>query len=722
LIEGANVIAITTAADGQNPGLRLSVAGQPDLQRRWRVGPAIGDDWKTAAFDDRAWAQAETDRDGALRLPSASPGEVGLRQVVLWSANHYSALPCLEPKVREWGFSEGSLETLFHTLYTPPPLTTPLSDYQFVLDVPREFTLIQERYADGDKGGKLTRRPQAVVVEQTSHDNQPYTRYRFRYEPEFVQSDKVQCTLIPLVMDGYRGVGKLCRFYYRRLASGNLTEIEQVLPVRILPPLNGRLPKQIMISQYCAEPWVRTYCGKLFPEHFEAFMRQALSVGFSHWILPPSGDAYTRQVHDRVIAGGGTVVIWGPGNYPLYGNTVSNGALGKLLQSTPELHARYYGGTTRSPAQFCRSYATGPGAAQFQAALKQDIGAMRHGSETHKFFGLPKTTIYWNDWEQTPWLDHSFSPGFVPGSLLSKAFCFCDHCKQTFRQWAKLPAAADLSDEAIRKDYYKEWSRFREDLDGRVNGIIKTVCNELGMQYMYYNCAATNGTWFAGNWELNRGRIDLAFPGWPGDGQAVGYGPHDGVGSFPVDQNALDREMTFMREKVGLERVTGQLFASSAYGMTKPLRPWPQTAIVGRDGFLNAARLKPSLLRIVASFHGGVDLDTAVERCAGQLYYLGEATRALSDFEALFYSGQRQDDLAASAQVKYPNLLVLANGEERLVLVFNEGGKPLAVELENRDTKPGQKAKIWGQPGLGGDPARVKLTVPPDDVALVHIK
>lgn len=29
---------------------------------------------------------------------------------------------------------------------------------------------------------------------------------------------------------------------------------------------------------------------------------------------------------------------------------------------------------------------------------------------------------------------------------------------------------------------------------------------------------------------------------------------------------------------------------------------------------------------------------------------------------------------------------------------------------------------IWGRPGKTGDPARVKVTVLPDDVALVYIK
>ena len=250
-----------------------------------------------------------------------------------------------------------------------------------------------------------------------------------------------------------------------------------------------------------------------------------------------------------------------------------------------------------------------------------------------------------------------------------------------------------------------------------MNGLVKQACNELGLQYMYYDMVK-----YADNWPPLKGRIDLAFPGWPGSGQAVGLGPHDGVGSFPVNQQALDRQMTFLREKVGMSRATGQMFAAGAYGVKKPLQTWPQDAIIGRDGFINPARLKPQILRVVASFHGGVDLCNSMDRCAGQSYYIAEATRAISDFEDLFYNGKRADHLAASAQIKYPNLLVLVKGDERLILLFNEGGSMLNVELRNKDVKPGHTATIWGTPGKIATPKSMKVTIPPDDVTLVHIE
>ena len=64
----------------------------------------------------------------------------------------------------------------------------------------------------------------------------------------------------------------------------------------------------------------------------------------------------------------------------------------------------------------------------------------------------------------------------------------------------------------------------------------------------------------------------------------------------------------------------------------------------------------------------------------------------------------------------------MVKGDERLVLLFNEGGSMLNIELTNKDVKPGQKATIWGTPGKIATSTSMKVTIPPDDVTLVHIK
>jgi hypothetical protein len=711
LREGLNVIAMAATADGKTPGLRISIPGQSELESRWRVGAAANDDWLTATFDDRSWKKAELDKDGYLSVPAGAAGNVCFRQNVLWSENYYSGLNCLIPKVREWGFSEKSMENLFHVLYSP--VSFPLEEYEFVLDVPKGFSLLDEKYTKDykdDKGGRLSRRPEKVTTEEVRHDNQPYTRYRFAYESAFVPSGKPnQISLIPILLNEFKGPDKTCKFYFRRMASGNLTELEQTLPVRILPPIDGRMLKKVVIQLYCGTPWRTFSGGRLFPEHFNAVMRQALDAGFNSWFIGAWEGEYGKKVYDKVIERGGSVVLV-YNNYPIWGNNLGkNSALGKWMESTSETHARFFNNGQASTGiknmnmelMFCPSFATQAGAKPFKDAVKSDISLMKNGG-TKEYIGFPKASIYWTDFEQGTWWEngHGYTIALTGGG----SYCFCDNCKKAFRQYAGLPETADLSDDNIFRNYRSDWRTFRDILMGEVNGIVREACNELGLKYSWYNGIHNKGQSIA-----SKGKIDIFFAGCPGDGTANAE-----------QQKTLDSIMKFYREEVGFSSITGQLFASSyeeggsinmSGGST-----WE------KDGFLNPKRLKPQLLRMVASFHGGVDLNTSVERCAGSHYYIGEATRLIAEYEDLFYAGERADQLAVSEQIKYPNLLVLKKGKERLVLLFNEGTQPLRVLLENRELASGQKATIFGVKQVVEQPGKMEVTVEPGDVTVVHIK
>ena len=59
---------------------------------------------------------------------------------------------------------------------------------------------------------------------------------------------------------------------------------------------------------------------------------------------------------------------------------------------------------------------------------------------------------------------------------------------------------------------------------------------------------------------------------------------------------------------------------------------------------------------------------------------------------------------------------------EILVLLFNETDKPIQTELLNKSLPAGMAATIHGEAGSVGNPERIKLTVPPGDVAVVHVK
>ena len=126
---------------------------------------------------------------------------------------------------------------------------------------------------------------------------------------------------------------------------------------------------------------------------------------------------------------------------------------------------------------------------------------------------------------------------------------------------------------------------------------------------------------------------------------------------------------------------------------------------------------------MAATTHKGAFLESAAYFSAGCLYYMGEATRMIAAYEDLFHDGYREDKLAVSDTFKYPNLLVLKKGDERLVLIFNENhDKAMTGTVKNLNLKPGQKATVWESSQVFPNAASINITVQPQDVVAVHIK
>ena len=259
-----------------------------------------------------------------------------------------------------------------------------------------------------------------------------------------------------------------------------------------------------------------------------------------------------------------------------------------------------------------------------------------------------------------------------------------------------------LADEVIMSKHRKAWLEFRDLQDGEIIGHMARIARGLGRTYITYSWASNMG-W----WKACRDKIDAAFSGIPGNSVADSY-----------YQNSLDQYADTFRKEVGLKRAMGQRFVFFR-GLTKG--GWKAT-VLSDDGFVHPKTWKTQVLRVVAALHGGVDLQNSTEFCGGIRYYLGEATRIIATFEPLFWDGERCDDLAASKQVAYPNLLVLRHKDERLVLLFNEDAKPLDVALDNKGLPAGATAAVYGTAITTDKPQRMTLTVPAEDVAVVHIR
>ena len=115
------------------------------------------------------------------------------------------------------------------------------------------------------------------------------------------------------------------------------------------------------------------------------------------------------------------------------------------------------------------------------------------------------------------------------------------------------------------------------------------------------------------------------------------------------------------------------------------------------------------------------DLGAPYTLVSGINYYIGEATRLVAEYEDYFYQGKRNDKLADSKQIAYPDLLVLTLGDNRLVLAFNETDQPKQVTIRNLKLKPGQKGIICNSKRKLADPSNVSVIIPPHDVIAINI-
>jgi hypothetical protein len=690
--EGLAVIAVRATANGYRPGVRLRVLDQPETDGRWRATDREAQGWHTAEFDDRAWPQAVIGRDGFAWPAVERARSACFRQVLLWNEAHHGPDRCILPRTRTWGFSQDGIDNLLLALYSPLPFD--LDGYELVLDVPQPFELFgidepyYQRYVTNEKPAALTR-------EALRREGQAFTRYRIAFAPKQVPAEATHYVWLPLRLRGGRP-GESTRFFFHRRGHGNFTECEQSLPVTILPRINGRQPRRVLLSQYAP-----IFTSTLAPRHMRATIAQSAAVGFNLAALTitepgwgPDWIVYQRSFLAELTANGIGTMIGSPGHFPLYGSHVAghqSDAFLRWVAATPDAQAAYFDGrawNAERDSMYCPSFMIEEGGKRFREIVTSTYAEI--------LARTPAASVLFLDYEAHAWLE-----GSRPG--LGGSFCFCDRCKARFRKRAGLPRDTDLSNQSIHDSHHRAWSEFHTSQAAELQRQMKAVANSLGLRYMIYSYAGV-----APFWSNIGGKIDIAFPGSPGNNVASGS-----------IQKSLDEEGRFLRTTQAVPTVIGQRF--SFLGMSEAKGAWREINALSDDGFVDAKSWKSQILRVVAAFGGGVDLQNSQECVAGMPYWIGEATRIIAAHEDLFLEGERADKLAVSNQIAYPDLLVLRKGRRRLVLLFNENDADRKVTLRNLELEPGQRAHVFEKEDR--HPAEsLDLVVPAGDAVAVIIE
>lgn len=690
--EGLVGLAVRATATGSRPRVRMRVIGHSEADGRWRVSDRESAGWQDVAFDDQTWPVARADSAGFMWAAATRARVAVFRQVLLWNQAAHGPDRCILPRVTEWGFSQNGVDNLLLALYSPLPFD--LDDYELVLDVPREFELfgLDEPYYQRYLTNEV---PRSVSREAITHDGREFTRYHIAYAASQVPAEATRYTWLPVRLDG-GDVGSATAFYFHRRGHGNFTECEQRIPVRILPPVNGRQPKRVLLSQYCPIMF-----ATLAPRHMQALVRQAAAAGFNFATVTitepgwgPRWNAFLASFYEELRANGFGTIIASHDNFPLHGSHVpghQSDALLRWVAATPDAQASYFDTrhwTADSDHMYCPSYMLAEGRERFRDLVRS--------SYAEKLARTPAASILFLDYEAHAWRDEG-------GGDRGKSFCFCDRCKEQFRRRAGLARDADLSNAAIHDRHHRAWAEFHDWQITEIQGQVKAAVNQIGLRSMIYSWAG-----FTQFWSQIRGKSDIAFVGLPGNGVATG-----------LMQKLLDDEARELRVAQAVPQVIGQRF--SFLGVSEAKHGWSQVTVLSDDGFVQAKTWKSQILRIVAAFGGGLDLQNAGECVAGMQYWIGEAMRLIAVHEDLFLEGARADHLASSEQIAYPDLLVLQQGRRRLVLLFNEGDADRPVTLRNADLEPGQRARVFEQTAWG--PAEtIDLVVPAGDVVAVEIE
>lgn len=686
--DGINVVAVAAAADGPDPGVELTFPEFPETDGRWTVSASAPDAWQEPNFDDREWQRPAT--QGVWVWSGADAGRACFRQVLLWSRNVYGGtLACMVPPHTQYGFSPGTTEVLQHAIF--PPDGRRMRSYGLQLEVPAGFRLLDTRCP---VSRPYCWNPSDVFRCEIEVDGHPYLQYTLTYDVSKVES--AYSALLPLKLEGYESPEAKAAFRFRRLINDNVTELTSVLPVHILPPVNGRCMDTFYYVQYDHKAH-----RSLSTEVAAELVTQGVAAGMDRWIVSApikNGSSVLEQgmlsLRQIVRSHGGRVVGSFPEGMPLWG-AFKDTELYELIRRDPAYGAAYFNNTgnrftgeTPYSLDFCFTHALGDGRKVFTDALLRDYRRWKQA--------LPEADLVFFNNENYPWT-HT-------GDVTDHRYCFCDRCKTAFRQSAGLPPELTLSDQDIWETHRDAWSRFwKQNQSGRLVALTRETANAAGFRTIHYHNTGDRDGWRAAS-----GKADLYCVGFPGGSAFVN---HD-------SQPGLDDTMQFF-QSIGIPRFIGQ---RRTYFPFRDGRAARYRSVSSRDGWaLNPKNLKTEIVRMAATTHGGVVYESVMQLSGGALYYFGEATRLVAAFEELFHRGQREDALADAGDVKYPDILVLTNGDERLVLVFNETAEAKELKLVNHKLKPGQRACVFERPAEVGDPASMDISVPPGDVIAVHI-
>jgi len=688
LIEGAHVLSLTATATGDRPAVRILCPEHPYLQSAFRGTTTPADGWMKAGCDDSTWVRAEVAEDGWMWLGN-SPGRVCFRQVIGYTHSFHGPQRCIAPRVKQWEWPQHSMQVV-NLWLRPLDDKAKVNDFHFILDVPQPFRMLATETRCVNWFSIIT--PKKVIATPITRSGLPYTRYDIAYPSNFHTERPTGCfSAVCLKPDAYVRL-KEVTFYYRRQPSVNQTELEVAMPVRMLPPVNGKMPKQIL--QWSPLPPVEDSSGISSKEEALESARLHAAMGINTWSARPDPFARSQERKDRWDEAlrefqrlGGRYGIWLNNSLGLNYGFAEYFAPGpaRYLKEHPECRARWYRGVNpktygENHFNYCNEWAGSDDSAPFWDEIQKTYAM--------SLVNWPHPAFLFFDWEHAR-IDRQGNGNH----------CFCDRCKKAFCEFANLPAGAVFDDETIVKKYAAPWTQFRCFQDARIYARIKKRCNALGQKMMLYVAGGDiDPVRYA------KGCLDIFHEGTPGNGYA-----------YSSQLNFLTAHFDEMRKTIGNIPMLPQMlpsFPNNGFNTEPSL-----------DGYYHPRLLAvTNLVGVLATRGGGMEhwlIPSAYS--AGAPFYVGESNRLMASFEEFFTQGERHDELVTTNN-PCGKVVVLTHGKERLILAFNDKPTSQRVTLTQKGLPGKTKAVLCFDGKPLPNAGKMEVAIPGEYLAAIHVK
>ncbi|MFH1476140.1 MAG: carbohydrate-binding family 9-like protein [Verrucomicrobiota bacterium] len=486
--------------------------------------------------------------------------------------------------------------------------------------------------------------PRATILkrEQTTREGQSYIRYALSFPAESISSIVAQkeTTVLNHLLFKCEIVSETkneWRLFYAAAAGGK-QEMENEVPLLLLPPLEWKRPAGVIIDNWACSSFYRPL-STMNEKEVDLVAGTFRMAGFNQ-IGKAIGSNYIRKYDFRLQ---GSIPLI---NHP--GSLFPGGM--EYLAAHKEAWAVDFSGKQYNNC-FCPTY--------FLSAENKHLPAVEQWLE-QEAKGLAML-----DWDYEV-------PVTRPASI-----CVCARCLKAFREAAKITPDIELTAQSILAKYRKEWVDFRCRQNAEISGLFQAPIKRGNPQCVYSVYSGYQGPTdeqYGVDWRYMSKHCDFVWCGYGRSTQMIAA-THAAIGDRPFIGGELAWYGSAPYNNTNIKPVLFRRLTDCGSGIMTYFN-W---IVDGR--FYGAVS---AVAGLVADFEPFFSWDVDAKGVFHSHYKRDDALVEVAG------EGTKDD------------VTVLTQGNERLVFIFNEGKNSRKFQIKNLAWKEGLASVDYGTKKVGG--------------------